>query len=69
MFRALRRRLARLLGRESDGERDGDSAFAGSVLDWSTNYAHGSNDGEGTRELAAIRETAEMLEDQDRRRQ
>ncbi|MBV0900614.1 hypothetical protein [Haloarcula salina] len=70
MFRALRKRLARILGRESDGDSDDDDgAFAGSVLDWSTNYAHGSSDGEGARELAALREKAETLEDQDRRRQ
>jgi len=67
MFRALRKRLARLLGRESDGDSDDDGAFAGSVLDWSTNYAHGASDGEGARELAAIREKAETLEDQRRR--
>ncbi len=47
---------------------DGDG-FAGSLLDWSVNRSHGDTSGaEASRELAQIREQAETLSDEDRRR-
>jgi hypothetical protein len=53
-----------------DEERDGASAFAGSLLDWSVNYGHGPDGGRGeaAREMAEIQAQAELLDEQDHHR-
>jgi hypothetical protein len=54
-----------------DGAKDADerSEFAGSLLDWSVNYSHGPDGGRGeaAREMARVREKAELLDEQHRR--
>ena len=62
MFNLIVHYLAHKLGEDGGG-------FAGSVLDWSVNYGHGTaGNVEAAREMAAIQETAELLDDDERYR-
>ena len=69
MTRLLLRRLLNALAGD-DGESDDEGQFTGSLLDWSVNYGHGPDGGRGeaAREMAQIREKAELLDEQDQHR-
>jgi len=67
VFNLIVHYLATKLG--DDGDGDGDSGgFAGSMLDWSVNYGHGTaGNADATREMARIQEKAELLEGEEYR--
>jgi hypothetical protein len=69
VFNLIVHYLARKLGEdESDEESDG-GGFAGSTLDWSVNYGHGTaSNAHAARELASIQEQAELLDDEEQYR-
>ena len=71
MFNLIVHYFARKLGEDGENE-DGEShggGFAGSVLDWSVNYGHGTGgNAEAAREMAGIQEKAEVLDEQDQYR-
>jgi len=58
--------IARSRGDDSDEQSEGQSGYAGSLLDWSVNYGHGTTTHhEAAREIAQIQEKAEILDRQD----
>ena len=71
MFNLIVHYLARKLGEDSDtdSEDEDSGGFAGSALDWSVNYSHGTaGNAEAAREIAGIQEKAEVLDEQERYR-
>ena len=69
MFNLIVHYLARKLGEDSDtdSEDEDSGGFAGSALDWSVNYSHGTaGNAEAAREMAQIQEKVELLDDDDR---
>ena len=68
MFNIVVHYLAHRLGSDGD-DGDEDGGHAGSLLDWSVNYGHGTaSRTEEARELAQIQEKAEVLEETERDR-
>ena len=65
MLRRVLGRLAARFGAAEEPDTDEDAEFVPSPLDRSVRYAHGGSD-DGERELAAIREQVETLEEQRR---
>ena len=69
MIERLVQRLANSWHRDDGEDAEESSGFAGSILDWSVNYGHGTaTHREANREIARIQEKAELLDAQERHR-
>jgi hypothetical protein len=71
VFELIVHHITRKLGEDGDSDAGGGDSgeFAGSMLDWSVNYGHGTaGDAEAAREIAGIQEKAELLDDDERYR-
>jgi hypothetical protein len=71
---ALSRIVARLTCRDgkssgADATDDDSGSFAGSLLDASVNHGHGQGDPRAASEMAAVREEADRLAQQDQHRE